>query len=71
MCALTSCMCNLFGMVAALGLHRPANRDTGGNRGREVNEKGFWARGIGVKVAGVDDFFPPPGEGPPIFSHLF
>lgn len=41
MCALTSCMCNLFGMVAALGLHRPANRDTGGNRGREVNEKGF------------------------------
>lgn len=81
----SSCMCNVMGMVAALGLHQPANKGKGGDRVRGVwmvNERGLGQgdravcrmRGVqeeaGVKVAGVDEFRPP-GEGPPVFSRLF
>lgn len=46
--------------------------------GNDWNQ-GVWAvcrmRGVqeetGVKAAQVDDFGPPPGEGPPAFSRLF
>ena len=41
----SSCMCNVMGMVAALGLHQPANRGKGGH-----NVTGVWAvigRGLG------------------------
>lgn len=77
-------MCNMIGMVAALGLHQPANRGKGSDWVGAVNERAtIGTKGLGsvqnksgsgrdrVMVAGVETFGPPQAEEPPAFSRLF